>query len=44
MHERWERVVSPGTYVTEQISHSHFCSALCSFGQPSHALVIRLGG
>ena len=33
--KRW----SPGTYVTEWVSHRHFCSALCSFGPPSRALV-----
>ena len=37
MHERAE---SPGTYVTECVSRGHFCLALCSFGSPSHALVV----
>ena len=32
MHERSERVESPRTYVTEWVSPSHFCSALCSGG------------
>ena len=27
------------TYVTELVSHVHFCLALCSFGPPSRALV-----
>ena len=40
MRERPERVESPGTYVIEQVSHGHFCLALCSFGPPSHALVV----
>ena len=33
-------VESPGTYVTERVSRCHFCLALCSFGPPSHALVV----
>ena len=40
MSERSERVESPGTYVTERVSRGHFCLALCSFGPPSHALVV----
>ena len=40
VHESLERVESPGTYLTEQISHGHFCLALCSFGLPSHAPVV----
>ena len=40
MCERPESVDSPGTYVTERVSHGHFCLALCSFGLPSHALVV----
>ena len=40
MHERSERLESPGTYVTERVSRCHFCLALCSFGLPSHALVV----
>ena len=40
MRERSERVESPGTYVTEWVSRCHFCLALCSFGQPSRALVV----
>ena len=39
MRERPERVESPGTYVTELVSCSHFYLALCSFGPPSRALV-----
>ena len=35
-----ERVESPGTYVIECVSRDHFCLALCSFGPPSHALVV----
>ena len=31
MCERSERVVSPGTYVTELISRGHFFLALCFF-------------
>ena len=31
---------SPGTYVTERVSRGHFCFALCSFGPPSHAMVV----
>ena len=37
---RSERVESPGTYVTELVSHGHFCLALCSFGPPSRTLVV----
>ena len=45
MRERSLRVESPGTCVTECVSRSHFCLALCSFGQPSCALeVITLRG
>ena len=40
MRERSARVESPGTYVTERVSRGHFCLALCSFGPPSHALVV----
>ena len=40
MRERPERVESPGTYVIERVSRGHFCLALCSFGQPAHALVV----
>ena len=40
MLERPERVESPGTYVIELVSRGHFCLALCSFGPPSHALVV----
>ena len=32
MSERSERVESHGTYVTECVSRSHFCLALCSGG------------
>ena len=35
-----ERVESPGTYVTEWVSHGYFCLALCSFGPPCHSLVV----
>ena len=27
-------------YVTERVSRGHFCLAQCSFGPPSHALVV----
>ena len=40
MHKRSEKAESPGTYVTERVSCGHFCLALCSFGLPSHALVV----
>ena len=40
MRERSERVEGLGTYVTEWVSRGHFCLALCSFGQPSRALVV----
>ena len=40
MRKRSERVESPGTYVTEWVSCCHFWLALCSFGPPSHALVV----
>ena len=40
MTERSERVESPGTYVTELVSHGHFCLALCSFRPPTRALVV----
>ena len=40
MSERSERVENPGTYVTERVLLGHFCSALCSFGPPSRALVV----
>ena len=40
MRERLERVDSPGTYVTERVSLSHFRFSLCSFGPLSHALVV----
>ena len=35
-----ERLESHGTCVTEQVSRSHICLALCSFGPPSRALVV----
>ena len=35
--KRSERVESPGTYVTERVSRSHFCLALVP---PSRALVV----
>ena len=38
--QRSETVESPGTYVTERVSRSHFCLTLCSFGPPSRALVV----
>ena len=48
MHERSERVESPGTYVTEWVSRGYFYLALCSFGLPTErtALVLsdRPGG
>ena len=34
MHKRSERVESPGTYVTELVSHGHFYLALCSDHPP----------
>ena len=40
MRERSEREESPGIYVTERVSHGHFCLALWSFGPPSRALVV----
>ena len=40
MRERSERVESPGTYVTEWDSRSHFWLALCPFAPPSRALVV----
>ena len=40
MRKRPERVASPGTHVIAGVSHGHFCLALCSFGPPSHALVV----
>ena len=40
MCERWERVESPGIYVTEWVSLGHFCLALYSFRPPSRALVV----
>ena len=40
MHKKSERVESPDTYVTEQVSRGHFSLALSSFGSPSHALVV----
>ena len=40
MHERPERVESPDAYVTERVSRGHLCLALCSFGPPSHDLVV----
>ena len=43
MGERSERVETPGTYVTESVSGGHYCLALCSFGPPSHALVVSHG-
>ena len=43
MREILERVESPGTYVTERVSHGYFCFALCSFGPPSRIQVVSLG-
>ena len=40
MRETPESVESPGTYVTEWVSRGHLWLALCSFGPPSHALVV----
>ena len=40
MRKRPERVESLGTYVVERLSRGHFCLALCSFGPPSHAVVV----
>ena len=40
MRKRPESVESPGTYVTEWVSRGHLFLALCSFGPPSHALVV----
>ena len=40
MRKRSERVESPSKNVTEWVSRGHFCLALCSFGPPSHALVV----
>ena len=40
MHERLERVESPGTYVTELVSRGHYCFPLCYFGAPSRVLVV----
>ena len=40
MSDRWEQVESPGAYVTDSVSLGHFCLSLCSFGPPSHALVL----
>ena len=40
MGERPESVESPVTYVTECVQRCHLCLALCSFGPPSHALVV----
>ena len=40
MRERSERVVSPGTYVTECVSQGHFCWTQCTFGLSSRALVV----
>ena len=40
MLERPERVESPGTYVTERVSHCNFCLFQCFFGLPSRALVV----
>ena len=40
MCERSESMESPGKYVTERVSSGHFGMALCSFGPPSHALVV----
>ena len=37
---RSERVESPGTYVTERVSRSHFCLAQCSLRSPSRVLVV----
>ena len=43
MRKNSERVESPGTYVTERVSHGYFCLALCSFGPPSSVLVVSPG-
>ena len=40
MRGKPERVESPGTYVNEWVSRGHFCLGLCSFGPPSHALMV----
>ena len=40
MHEISEIVESPGTYITEVVSHGHFCLALCPFGPPSRGLLV----
>ena len=40
MHERLERVESPGAYATEWVSRNQFCLAMCSLGQPSHYLMV----
>ena len=40
MSESSERVESPGTSLTELVSLGHICLVLCSFGPPSHALVV----
>ena len=40
VREGSEGVESPGACVTELVSPSHFCLALCSFRLPSHALVV----
>ena len=43
MLERSKRMESPVAYVTESVSRSYFCLALCSFGPLSRALVVITG-
>ena len=40
LRERYERVESPGAYVTVIASRGHFCFARCSFELPFRALVV----
>ena len=40
MRERPKSVESPGTYVTKWVYRGHLCLTLCSFGPPSHALLV----
>ena len=40
LRERLERVESPGRYVTESVSCSHFFFALSTFGPGSRALMV----
>ena len=40
MRKTSERVESPGTCVNEFVSNGHFFLALCSFGLPTHALLV----